>query len=45
MMPLEDAADYQRFGFVVLVDPEDEAALVRHEQIERSLTPRRKWYE
>ena len=38
MMPLEEAAEYQRLGFVVFVDPADECELVRWEQIERSLT-------
>jgi hypothetical protein len=40
MMPLEEAAEYQRMGFVVFVDPQDEAELVRWEQIQRSLTTR-----
>jgi hypothetical protein len=40
MMPLEEAVEYQRLGFVVFVDPQDEAELVRWEQIQRSLTTR-----
>lgn len=44
IMPLADAADYAQFGFTVLVDPSDEAALVRYEQLERSkVTQRRSW--
>lgn len=35
-MPLEDAVDYQRYGFWVLVDPATESELVRWEQLERS---------
>lgn len=40
IMPLEDAIDYQRVGFTVLVDPGDEADLVRWEQLQRGLTTR-----
>lgn len=42
IMPLEDAVDFQRAGFVVFVDPSDEADLARWEQIQRSLTPKRR---
>ena len=43
VMPLEEAVDFQRAGFVVLVDPGDESDLVRWEQIQRSLQPKRRW--
>lgn len=44
VMPLEEAVDFQRVGFVVLVDPGDESDLARWEQIQRSLTTRaRSW--
>ncbi len=45
MMPLEDAVDYQRAGFVVFVDPQDEEDLARWEQIERSKSARRRWLD
>jgi len=41
VMPLEDAADFAQFGFAVLVDPQDEADLVRYEQLQR--VTRRRW--
>jgi hypothetical protein len=45
MMPLEDAVEYQRLGFVVFVDPQDESDLARWEQIQRAYVqqPRRSW--
>lgn len=47
VMPLEDAADYARFGFIVLVDPADERELAMWEILDRSLKPpsTRKWFE
>ncbi len=46
MMPLEDAVDYQRLGFVVLVDPADERDLTHWEMIQRSLKQkRRSWFD
>lgn len=45
VMPLEDAVDFQKAGFVVLVDPGDEEDLVRWEQIQRSRTPKRRWLD
>ncbi len=45
VMPLEDAVDYARFGFVVLVDPQDERDLAMWEILERSSKPRTKWFE
>ncbi len=36
VMPLEDAVDYLRFGFAVLVDPEDERDLAMFERLERA---------
>ena len=37
IVPLEEAVDYQRLGFFVLVDPQDQEDLVRWEQQQRSL--------
>lgn len=45
MMPLEEALDYATVGFAVLVDPMDEAELVRWEQLQRAMTTHRKWYD
>lgn len=45
MMPLEDAAEYARFGFAVLVDPEDERDLATWERYQRIMEPKRKWFE
>ena len=46
VMPLEDAADYARYGFVVLVDPQDQQDLAMWEILERTTTaPRRKWFD
>jgi len=45
IMPLEEALDFLRAGFVVLVDPGDEEDLVRWEQIQRSRTSRRRWLD
>lgn len=47
MMPLEDAADYARFGWTVLVDPADERDLAMWERLERACQtkPVRRWYE
>jgi hypothetical protein len=48
VMPLEDAADYARFGFSVIVDPQDQSDLQRWEQIQRSLVQqsrRRTWLQ
>ena len=43
-MPLEDAVDFARFGFCVLVDPQDQEDLTRWEQVQRAASPR-KWFE
>lgn len=44
MMALEDAEDFARFGFSVMVDPQDASDLARWEQVQRSLQmPRRRW--
>lgn len=46
VMPLEEALDYVRFGFAVLVDPEDERDLAMHERLLRAVQkPRPKWFE
>jgi hypothetical protein len=46
IMPLEDAIDFQRMGFVVLVDPADERDLTHWEMIQRSVTQKRKsWFD
>ncbi len=46
VMPLEDAVDFQRAGFVVLIDPADERDLVHWEMVQRSLTTRaRQWLQ
>lgn len=48
VMPLEEAADYARFGFTVIVDPQDASDLQRWEQIERSRVQARRgrrWLE
>lgn len=47
VMPLEDAIDYARAGFAVLVDPQDERDLAMHERLERAVEQQRskKWYE
>jgi len=42
IMPLEEAVDYQRVGYVVFVDPGDEEDLVRWEQVERSRTVKKR---
>lgn len=39
-MTLEEATDYARLGFYVMVDPFDASDLARWEQIQRSLTTR-----
>ena len=46
ILPLEDAVDYARFGFTVLVDPADERELVMWEAIQRSRSRpnRRPWF-
>lgn len=36
MMPLDEAVDYARFGFTVIVDPQDQSDLQRWEQVQRS---------
>ena len=36
VMPLEEAIDFQRVGFAVLMDPEDERDLAMHERLERA---------
>lgn len=47
VMTLEEAADYARFGFVVMVDPADLSDLARWEQIQRSLVQaeRGRWWQ
>ena len=44
MMPLEDAIDFQQQGFSVLVDPADERELTHWEMVQRSLTPKKRWF-
>lgn len=44
VMPLEDAVDYQRFGWWVLVDPQDERDLAMYERLERATQPKKKWF-
>ena len=44
IMPLDEAVEYARVGYVVFVDPSDEQDLARWEQMQRSLTTRaRSW--
>lgn len=45
VVTLEEAAEYALVGFNVLVDPQDEEDLVRWEQIQRAMRPKRKWFE
>ena len=45
VMPLEDAADYARFGWAVLVDPQDERDLAMWERLERASAPKRRWFD
>ena len=47
VMPLEDAVDYARFGFTVLVDPADERDLAMWERLQRAVaTPNpKRWFE
>lgn len=47
ILPLEDAVDYARFGFCVLVDPQDERDLAMYERLQRAcnVRPAKKWYE
>ncbi len=40
---LEDAADYARMGWAVVVDPSDQAHLARWLQLNRSLEKPRQW--
>lgn len=42
VMPLEEAVDFQRAGFVVLVDPADERDLTHWEMVQRSLAPKKR---
>lgn len=35
LVPLEDAVDYKRFGYIVLVDPADERELAGYERLLR----------
>ena len=42
LVSLDDAADYAQSGFVVLVDPADERALVMWEGWQRACAPKRK---
>ena len=46
MMPLEDAVDFARYGFVILLDPQDEQDLAMWERLQRALAQpkRRAWY-
>lgn len=37
VMPLEEAVDFARAGFAVIVDPQDQSDLQRWEQVQRSL--------
>lgn len=37
VMPLEDAIDYARFGFTILVDPADERDLAMYENRQRAV--------
>lgn len=47
MVTLEEAVDFARVGFAVLVDPQDLEDLTRWEQKQRALVtkPTRKWFE
>jgi hypothetical protein len=42
---LEEAVDYARYGFYVMVDPFDMSDLTRWEQVERSKTKPRRWLD
>lgn len=46
-MSLEEAVDFSRFGFVVLVDPQDERDLAMYERLERATAPqpKTKWFD
>lgn len=41
LVSLEDAAMYLDYGFTIMVDPQDEADLVRYEQWQRAARPTR----
>jgi hypothetical protein len=45
VMTLEEAVEYARYGFYVMVDPFDASDLARWEQIERSKVTRRRWLD
>lgn len=45
VMPLEEAVDYAKAGFAVLVDPADEWDLALYERLQRAIAPKKKWYE
>ncbi len=45
LVTLEEAVNYALAGFAVLVDPQDQEDLQRHEQYLRSIAPKRKWFD